>query len=563
MANDIQGVKFSQFPSSTPTNTDTVVGLHAGANARFTFANIIAAVRTGLANIFVPKTDVGSAGGVAALDATGKVPSSQLPSISSDAADISYDNTQSGLTADDVQEAIDELAAGAVSVDLSTIAPVEDSTTAAQAHPLGTIFYLNDLLYRALVDIPIGGTINTGAGGNATQTTVAQNFKRTVTLTSAEYAQLSAAEKAADIVYIITDDTIAAEDVTYDPTTSGLTATNAQDAIDEVYGDIPAQASDIGAQPTITANGILKGDGAGGVSAATPGTDYGTYSKPSGGIPASDMASAVQTSLGMADTSYQKGATALTSSDDLDNITTPGLYSWAASAPANAPITYCWLSVVSRNGAWANQYCRCAAAGYEQYIYERHKLNGGGWSSWARKAYSSLATEQQLAYVESGTTASRAYAVGENFCWNGLLYRVTAAISSGGTFTPGTNCETTTVMSAVTANWTPVNATTPYANRNYFFKAGKFIMIAVCIQLSSNLNAGQEREILSSVLSACGALVNPNQLTTNMGIAFLSSGNDIPIRIIFNGGKLYVRNQSGTMVDTSRIIYGQIVLGIQ
>lgn len=51
--------------------------------------------------------------------------------------------------------------------------------------------------------------------------------------------------------------------------------------------------SDIGAQSTITASGILKGDGAGGVTAATAGTDYGTYSKPSGGIPASDLASGV------------------------------------------------------------------------------------------------------------------------------------------------------------------------------------------------------------------------------------------------------------------------------
>lgn len=33
-------------------------------------------------------------------------------------------------------------------------------------------------------------------------------------------------------------------------------------------------AADVGAQPTITASGILKGDGQGGVSAATPGTDY-------------------------------------------------------------------------------------------------------------------------------------------------------------------------------------------------------------------------------------------------------------------------------------------------
>lgn len=55
-----------------------------------------------------------------------------------------------------------------------------------------------------------------------------------------------------------------------------------------------AKASDLsGKQTKITASGILKGDGSGGVSAATAGTDYGTYSKPTGGIPASDMASAV------------------------------------------------------------------------------------------------------------------------------------------------------------------------------------------------------------------------------------------------------------------------------
>lgn len=58
-------------------------------------------------------------------------------------------------------------------------------------------------------------------------------------------------------------------------------------------------------QAKITASGVLKGDGNGGVSAAVAGTDYGTYSKPSGGIPASDLAQAVQTSLGKADTALQ------------------------------------------------------------------------------------------------------------------------------------------------------------------------------------------------------------------------------------------------------------------
>ena len=104
--------KWSQFPSATPANADEVVGLHSGNNARFSIANIVAAVRNGLASIFVPKTDVGAAGGVASLDSTGKVPSAQLPPIASTAADVTYDNTQSGLTADDVQEAIDELAQG-------------------------------------------------------------------------------------------------------------------------------------------------------------------------------------------------------------------------------------------------------------------------------------------------------------------------------------------------------------------------------------------------------------------------------------------------------------------
>ena len=58
--------------------------------------------------------------------------------------------------------------------------------------------------------------------------------------------------------------------------------------------DFLTQHQDIsGKQNKITANGILKGDGNGNVTAATPGTDYGTYSKPSGGIPASDLAAGV------------------------------------------------------------------------------------------------------------------------------------------------------------------------------------------------------------------------------------------------------------------------------
>lgn len=52
------------------------------------------------------------------------------------------------------------------------------------------------------------------------------------------------------------------------PGDSTVTSVNGQ------TGAVILSASDIGAQSTITVNGILKGDGADGVSAAIPGTDY-------------------------------------------------------------------------------------------------------------------------------------------------------------------------------------------------------------------------------------------------------------------------------------------------
>lgn len=46
---------------------------------------------------------------------------------------------------------------------------------------------------------------------------------------------------------------------------------------------------------------------------------------------------------------------------------------------------------------------------------------------------------------ESDYTADRAYAVGECFTMNGILYRATAAIAYGDTITSGTNCTPTTI----------------------------------------------------------------------------------------------------------------------
>ena len=64
-------------------------------------------------------------------------------------------------------------------------------------------------------------------------------------------------------------------------------------------------------------------------------------------------------------------------------------------------------------------------------------------------ANKSLATEQMLAQTQIGNTANRAYAVGDYFCWSGLLYRATAAISNGEPLTVNSNCVKTTVMEEI------------------------------------------------------------------------------------------------------------------
>ena len=48
-------------------------------------------------------------------------------------------------------------------------------------------------------------------------------------------------------------------------------------------------------------------------------------------------------------------------------------------------------------------------------------------------------TSGNLATIEETSTASQAYAVGDYMVYNGILYKVTQAITSGGTITVGTN----------------------------------------------------------------------------------------------------------------------------
>ena len=70
---------------------------------------------------------------------------------------VTYDNTESGLTAEDMQSAVDEVVEIKVNkTDLTSIS--QNEATATQAIPSGTYFYLNGVLVRAKTAIASGAT---------------------------------------------------------------------------------------------------------------------------------------------------------------------------------------------------------------------------------------------------------------------------------------------------------------------------------------------------------------------------------------------------------------------
>jgi len=70
----------------------------------------------------------------------------------------------------------------------------------------------------------------------------------------------------------------------------------------------------------------------------------------------------------------------------------------------------------------------------------------------------SAAPASSITTVEATSTASKAYAVGDLLIYNDTLYRVTSAISAGGTITPGTNVTVTDVETQLNGKQNTINA---------------------------------------------------------------------------------------------------------
>lgn len=137
-----------------------------------------------------------------------------------------------------------------------------------------------------------------------------------------------------------------------------------------------------------------------------------------------------------------------------------------------------------------------------------------------REKYSGLGADSNIANVEDTTTASQPYTTGEFVVVEGQLYKVTASIATGDTFSVGTNIETDTVGSEITkinADLTELNTEVDTLQNNAFDSA-------ISISANTDFICPSDGYVLMSV----GAAVNlANTLFIN-GVNFgtvIGNGN--------------------------------------
>jgi len=183
----------------------------------------------------------------------------------------------------------------------------------------------------------------------------------------------------------------------------------------------------------------------------------------------------------------------------------------------------------------------------------------------------SKANQAQLAYVETGTTASKNYTIGEYFCWNGSLYQATAAISSGASFNSGSggNCKSVYASDYSAGAWDPITTNaTAIANapeRNGYARYGSLLVIYIALELKADLANLSQIDICDDVAGEMGvsSVLTPFANAPAFSVQRSAGSSDITLRVQYNSNKLTLINRSGTVASkTNRFIYGHITLAV-
>lgn len=168
------------------------------------------------------------------------------------------------------------------------------------------------------------------------------------------------------------------------------------------------------------------------------------------------------------------------------------------------------------------------------------------------------ADKTDIAPVESSSTASQTYQIGEQFYYNGLLYKATAVINSGGTITPNGNCSLadslTEQIKRPNSELVSVSSTVGTIGNRTICRYGKLRSLCVELTLTQAITANSALFSIASselypIAISCGevidlsnGVVSPVHLNTSgvcvksavpSGDASIASGHTIVITISY------------------------------
>lgn len=141
-----------------------------------------------------------------------------------------------------------------------------------------------------------------------------------------------------------------------------------------------------------------------------------------------------------------------------------------------------------------------------------------------------------IATVQTSNTATRNFAVGEYIVYNGIMYKVTTAIASGGTLTPGTNLTATNAgaqLKSLNDSLTPRTVGTTSTHTNYIqcFKVGRLRVLYGNVVLTSDVSPWS-----SIVFELTNAADRP--LYTNITLPIVNTDDTkCYLEIIYNSGR--------------------------
>lgn len=154
-------------------------------------------------------------------------------------------------------------------------------------------------------------------------------------------------------------------------------------------------------------------------------------------------------------------------------------------------------------------------------------------------ALNAKADTSTLATVESTSTASQAYAVGDYLVYNGILYKVISAINSGETLTPNTNIEATTTGAELTSlnngltrnkKGTTVNLSN--STTDYTFPSDGYLIVSA----SSTANAVAIVDLRDSTSSYIGTIGGQGNSNYPSWVTFVRAGMIVRPRTVSNSG---------------------------